>query len=421
MSTPGPEPGVTSPPAVRARPLIVVIAAGIFVTGFGWPGIIGRLPFNLLLKNQLHLPAHKVAEFWAIATIAGYVKPLFGLTSDAYPLFGTRRRGYLLTGTALASIFWLAFIVVPRDYVPFVIVTTLLNVAMGFVSTVVGGLQVEAAQRYGATGRLASLRAALEGVMDLLAGPVTGWLAVRSFGWTAVAGACVLAAFLPIAAALYPEAGGARPDTAVWAAARRQLKAIVGSRAMWGATGLLFLVYLAPGLQTPMLYYQQDVLKLDPRFMGFLQLLGGIGGILGAAAYSVLCRRLPLRVSVVAGIILNAASTLLYLRYDSANAAMAIDGAAALLGTLATLPLYDIAARATPAGSESFGFALMMSVRNVAIYALSDPFGSYLYDRYHVGFKQLVWLNAGSSAAVLLFVPLLPAALLASRERPRAG
>jgi BT1 family protein len=421
MSTPGPQPGVTSPPAVRARPLIVVIAAGIFVTGFGWPGIIGRLPFNLLLKNQLHLPAHKVAEFWAIATIAWYVKPLFGLTSDAYPLFGTRRRGYLLTGTALASIFWLAFVVVPHDYVPFVIVTTLLNIAMAFVATVVGGLQIEAAQRYSATGRLASLRTALEGLMDLLAGPVTGWLAVRSFGWTAVVGACVLASFLPVAAALYPEAGGARPDTAVWVAARRHLKTIVGSRAMWGATGLLFLVYLAPGLQTPMLYYQQDVLKLDPRFMGFLQLLGGVGGILGAAAYSVLCRRLPLRLSLVAGIILNAASTLLYLRYDSAHAAMAIDGTAALLGTLATLPLYDIAARATPAGSEAFGFALMVSVRNVAIFAISDPFGSYLYDRYHVGFKQLVWLNAGSSAAVLLFVPLLPAALLASRERSRAG
>jgi predicted MFS family arabinose efflux permease len=165
-----------------------------------------------------------------------------------------------------------------------------------------------------------------------------------------------------------------------------------------------------------MLYYQQDVLKLDPRYIGFLQLLGGAGGIVGAAAYGYICRRLPLKVSLIAGIVLNAASTLLYLRYDSATKAALIDSAGALLGTLATLPLYDLAARATPAGVESFGFALMMSIRNVAIFAISDPFGSYLYERHHVGFKQLVWLNAGSSAAVLLFVPLLPAALLAARE-----
>jgi hypothetical protein len=419
MSAPDAEPSGRA--EVRVRPLIAVIATGIFVTGFGWPGIIGRLPFSLLLKNQLHMPAYKVAAFWAIATIAWYVKPLFGLTADAYPIFGTRRRGYLLAGTALSGLFWLAFIVVPHDYVPFVIVTTLLNIAMAFVSTVVGGLQVETSQRYGATGRLASLRTALEGLMNLLAGPVSGWLAVRAFGWTAVAGAVVLCSFLPVVAIYYREPSGAKSNTAVWVAAKRQLGVIVGSRAMWGATGLLFLVYLAPGFQTPMLYYQQDVLKFDPRFMGFLQLLGGAGGILGALAYGVLCRRLPLRFSLIAGIALNATSTLLYLRYDGAAAAMVIDSAAAVLGTLATLPLYDLAARATPAGNESFGFALMMSVRNVAIFAISDPLGSYLYDHYHLGFKNLVWLNAGSSAAVLVFIPLLPAALLASREEPRPG
>jgi len=419
MSAPDAE--STKDSAIRVRPLIAVIAAGIFVTGFGWPGIIGRLPFSLLLKNELHMPAYKVAVFWGIATIAWYIKPLFGLISDAYPLFGTRRRGYLLAGPFLCTLFWLAFIVVPHDYVPFVIVTTLLNIVMAVVSTVVGGLQVETSQRYGATGRLASLRIALEGVMNLLGGPVSGWLAVRAFGWTAVAGACVLGAFLPVVAVYYREPGGAMRNVAVFASTRRQLAVILRSRAMWAATGLLFLVYLAPGFQTPVLYYQQDVLKLDPRFIGFLQLLGGAGGIVGALAYSVLCRRLPLRVSLTGGIVLNAASVLLYLRYDSARSAMVIDGLAAILATLATLPLYDLAARATPAGSESFGFALMMSMRNVAIFAISDPLGSYLYDHYHLGFKNLVWLNAGSSAAVLLFVPLLPAVLLSAREASRTG
>ena len=62
----------------------------------------------------------------------------------------------------------------------------------------------------------------------------------------------------------------------------------------------------------------------------------------------------------------------------------------------------------------------MMSIRNIAIFAISDPFGSYLYDRHHVGFKQLVWLNAGSSAAVLFFVPLLPRGA-AGRARGRAA
>jgi MFS family permease len=403
------------------RALIAVIAAGIFVTGFGLPKTVGYLPFSLLLKNQLHMSALQVSEFWAISLFVWYVKPLVGFVCDAYPLFGTRRRGYLMVGTVLAGLFWLTFTIVPRRYLPFMLVMTVLNVAMVAVSTVIGGLQVEVSQRYGASGRLASLRTGLEGVMNLFGGPIGGWLAVCAFSWTALAGAGVTVAFLPVVFWLYREPRGARSDAAVWALARRNFKTLVRSRAMWGATGLLFLVYLAPGFQTPMLYYQQDVLKLDPRYIGFLQLLGGAGGIIGAAAYGYLCRRLTLKASLIAGIVLNAASTLLYLRYDSARSAALIDGSAALLGTLATLPLYDLAARATPAGVESFGFSLMMSIRNIAIFAISDPLGSKLYDDYHVGFKQLVWLNAGSSAAVLLFIPLLPAALLAAREEPRVA
>jgi predicted MFS family arabinose efflux permease len=422
MSVPAdepPAPSAASGPSPRT--LIAVIAAGIFVTGFGLPKTLGYLPFSLLLKNQLHMSALQVSEFWAVSLLVWYVKPLVGFVCDAYPLFGTRRRGYLLVGTILAGLFWLTFTLVPRRYLPFMLVMTVLNVAMVAVSTVIGGLQVEVSQRYGASGRLASLRTGLEGVMNLLGGPIGGWLAVCAFSWTVLTGAGVTFAFLPVVFWLYREPRGARSDAAVWSLARGNFKTVVRSRAMWGATGLLFLVYLAPGFQTPMLYYQQDVLKFDPRYIGFLQLLGGAGGIIGAAAYGYLCRRLTLKASLVAGILLNAASTLFYLRYDSARAAALIDGSAALLGTLATLPLYDLAARATPAGVESFGFSLMMSIRNIAIFAISDPLGSKLYDDYHVGFKQLVWLNAGSSAAVLLFVPLLPAALLAAREEPRAA
>jgi hypothetical protein len=42
--------------------------------------------------------------------------------------------------------------------------------------------------------------------------------------------------------------------------------------------------------------------------------------------------------------------------------------------------------------------------------------GAALYQRLDSGFSGLVWLNAASSAAVMLFVPLVPAALFAARE-----
>jgi predicted MFS family arabinose efflux permease len=184
---------------------------------------------------------------------------------------------------------------------------------------------------------------------------------------------------------------------------------------MWVASGLLFLVFFAPGFQTPLYFYQRTALGFTPGFIGSLHALGGVGILVGAAAYGVICRYVPLRTSIVVGIILNATSTLLYLHYDSARDAMLIDTTVGVLGTLSLVPIYDLATRATPKGSESFGFGLLISVRNVAYFAVSNNLGALLYERY--GFKPLVWINAGSTLAVLLFLPLIPTALLASRER----
>jgi hypothetical protein len=414
--TGGGGPGTNVSDAPRFWRSATVIATGIFVTGLGWPGLIGRLPFGLLLKNSLGLPPEKVAAFWAVATLAWYLKPLAGLICDSLPLFGTRRRGYLISGAIVAVVAWAAFAVLPRAYGPFLVLMTGLNVALVVINTTVGGMLVEEGQRLGATGRLSALRTGLEGAMSLVAGPLGGILAAAAFAWTSVAGALVVALVLPVTLILYREPRRAVTNVAVWTAAATQLRQIIGSRPMWMTSILLFLVYLAPGLQTPLLYYQQDVLKLDVRFMGILQFAGGAGVLAGSGVYIWLCRRWPLRLTLIGGILLNAAAALLYLGYRSAPAALVIDTTAGFVVALGTLPLYDLAARATPAGSESFGFALMMSIRNIALYGVSDVVGSLLYGRFHLGFDKLVWINATSSAAVLLFVPFLPAGLLAARE-----
>jgi len=153
--------------------------------------------------------------------------------------------------------------------------------------------------------------------------------------------------------------------------------------------------------------------------MGVLQLAGGAGAILGAFGYAWLCRRLPLRTTLVGGLCLSAGAALAYLGYRSATAAIAIDFLAGLTGALGTLPIFDLATRAAPRGCESLAFALMMSVRTVALFVLSDPLGSMVYERFGRGFRELVLVNAGSTLVGLLFVLLVPRALLAGREGQR--
>src|SRR2546422_379700 len=225
----------------------ILVGAGVFATTFAQPAVL-KLPLQYLLKSDLHVSRDAMAAFFAAGALAWYFKPLAGILSDSVPLFGTRRRHYLLLSGVAA-----------------------------------GGL----------------------------------WLLI-----------------------------------------------------------------------------------------GTLSFFSGAFGLVGAFLYGVLCRRLPLRWLLALGIALSALGTLGYLFYRSGMAAALIEGENGLLVTLAELALMDLAARATPRGSEGLGFALMMSVRNAAL-AVSDIFGSWLIERHQVSFFSLVWLNAGTTALVLLAVAVL--------------
>ena len=112
---------------------------------------------------------------------------------------------------------------------------------------------------------------------------------------------------------------------------------------------------------------------------------------------------------------LTAALSLLYLGYNDRNSAMLIEAVYCFVLSLAQLPLFDLAARATPKGSEAVGYLVIMSVWNWGLF-FSDLLGSGLYEKYHMPFKSLVWLNAGTTALVLLAIPFLPGLLVDHKE-----
>jgi Na+/melibiose symporter-like transporter len=401
--------------------IFFLVAAGLFVTSVGQPGVIGQLPFLFLFKNEFRLDASEQANFFAIVTFAWYLKPLAGLLCDSFPLFGTRRRSYLLLSTMVAALTWTAFILAPHSYEIFFWLMVLLNGAIVIASTTIGGILVEASQKGHATGRLASVRYAIDGVISLFVGPLGGWLATRAFGWTAGLSACLMCCLLPIGILFVrePRTSGVRFE--IWKSAALQLRILVRSKTMWAAAVLLFFVFMAPGFGIALRYYQQDYLNFDTVFIGRLQACSGIGGLLATALYATLCRRISLRPLLLAGILLNATGSLIYIWYGSKGSAILIDSANGFLAILGVLPLFDLAARATPKGSESFGYALLMSVYNIAVFAVSDPIGAWLYERkntfwYH-SLHHLVLLNSGASMVALILVPILPKVLLNQRDR----
>src|ERR1700751_5334321 len=113
---------MATPTAPQRRPdksliyAALVIIAGVLATTLAQTQVLARLPLQNLLKNELHVDRTANAAFFFWAGLAWYLKPFAGVLTDAFPLFGSRRKSYILISAALAALSWLVLIVTPHEY-----------------------------------------------------------------------------------------------------------------------------------------------------------------------------------------------------------------------------------------------------------------------------------------------------------------
>jgi predicted MFS family arabinose efflux permease len=395
----------------------LVIAIGVLGTTLAQTQILGRLPIQNLLKNVLQVDRATNAAFFFWIFIPWYLKPLFGIVCDAFPLFGSRRKHYLLLGAGLATLAWFALAVTPLRYQPLLVVSLLINFAMVIASTAVGGYMVEVAQSSASSGRLASVRNFVQQLSSVITGPLAGYLASVAFGWTPISCGLVVFLIVPVTLVFMREQPYRVDSTAVLGRLQLQLRQIFKAKSMWAAAGLAALFYFAPGIQTATFYRQQNLLHMSTQGQGFLILLNGVFGVVASVLYGgVLCRKFTLRRLVVVGLLFGTAANLAYLFYNSVPLARAIESFWGFGYILAELAMAHLMVRATPAGSEALGFALLVSVRNLCYFG-GDWFGSYLLDRYQLQFSTLVLTNAATSLLAVPLSLLLPLALVNVRDR----
>lgn len=393
----------------------IVIVAGVLATTLAQTQVLGRIPLQNLLKNELHADRTANAAFFFWAGLAWYFKPFAGIFTDAFPIFGSRRRSYILGATTLAVLSWFALVVTPHQYSKLLAVSIVINTFMVITSTVVGGYMVETAQATSGSGRLTAIRQFVQQACSIFVGPTAGFLASIAFGWTAAACGGIMFLLVPVTILFLHEKRIHIDSHELLGNARKQLVKIGSARTMWAAAGLMALFYIAPGFSTAVFYKQQNELHLNTQGQGFLQLISGVFGVLAALGYGLLCRRYNLRRLLVWCMIVGTAANLGYLFYSSIGRARVIEGFNGFGYTLAELALMDLAVRATPAGSEGLGFSLMMSVRNLALFG-TDWFGAKLLDQYHLSFNSLVIANSITTAITVPLVFLLPLVIVSRKD-----
>jgi MFS family permease len=416
-----PVPAATATPAVPAageaaqekgavRRLMVFFAIVYVVEGLGQTtGLIAQ-PLNYFLKEVHGWTPVQITAYLTLFNLPWVIKPVYGLVSDFVPLFGYRRKSYLLIANAAATValLWTTQITAPDRLVYALMLTAY---AMAISSTLCGGILVENGQRLHESGAFVNQQWLWFNVATMIAAVTGGQLVERLDATAALHAAAALIALAPLAVmagtlALIPEKKSVIAIDEL-KATLRSLIAGFKKRELWIVGLFIFFYYFSPGFNTPLYFHMTDSLGFSQAYIGILGSFSAAGWIAGALLYRRFFERMSARNLLIMSILVGTVSTVAYLLLINEVAAAILNlfsGFSAMLATVATLTL---AADYSPKRSEGFSFAVLMSIINIAI-AASDNVGSFLYDKvFDRSLTPLILLSAAVTAVALVLVPML--------------
>ena len=384
---------------------IVYVVEGI---GQARVGIIFQ-PLNNYLKVIGWTPV-QVTAYLAILNFPWIIKPVFGLVSDFIPLFGYRRKSYLIISSicAVGAYAWIARLSAPSEFASLLVLTSF---AMATASTLCGALLAENGQSFRLSSTFVGQQWLWFYIAIMASSFVGGELVERLPPLSALQAAAGVAAVAPIAvvfASLFLLSE--RKSRANRLEMQRTFHSVVAalkSTKLYLVALFLFLYSFAPGFGTPLYYFMTDELKFSQSYIGVLGSIASAGWIAGALVHRWLLWKMNskslLYLSIVFGT-LAAASFLLLSDEVTAAIVNFANGAAMMIATIASLTL---AADYCPKRSEGFAFAGLMSIMNLAD-VFSNNIGAFLYEHvFDSRLGPLIVVSAATTAFAAVLVPLL--------------
>ncbi|MFM1841975.1 MAG: integral rane protein, partial [Cyanobacteriota bacterium] len=389
-------------------------------------GILGlsRLAISFFLKDELGLSPAAMGALIGLGAVPWVIKPILGLLSDTLPIWGYRRRSYLLLSGLMGSATWLLFAswVETVTQAGLVLLLTSLSVAIADVivdSLVVERVQNESLAQVGSLQSLTWVAAAIGGIITAYAsGLLLEWFSSRTI--------FLITAIFPLltvgAAFLIREQSTNFPGNAQAPKPKEQIQLVwqaIRQKAILLPTLFIFVWQASPSAESAFFYFTTNELGFEPEFLGRVRLVTSVAGLVGVGIYQKFLKTLPFRVIFGWSTVLSSAlgmTTLILVTH--ANRAIGIDdhwfslGDSVILtviGQITFMPILVLSARICPPGIEATFFALLMSVMNLSG-VMSFELGSWLTHILGVTeteFKNLALLVLITNLSTLLPLPFL--------------
>jgi MFS family permease len=392
--------------------LCVFFATLYFIQGIGDPtsGLIAQ-PVRSLLRAWEQSPA-TIAGFMALLALPWSLKPLFGVLSDFVPLFGSRRRNYLLMSCASASVGLLVLYLMPlpREAVWLLFAMLLLpTIAIAFGDVLVDAVMVETGQPRGLTGRFQSVQwTAAYGAL-LLVGVLGGYLAETERQELAFLLCALIWGVSLVLTYAYVEDREQRSTRVPVGPAARTFLDSWRRRGLATVCIILFVWSFNPMWVTVLYLHMTDTLGFSEQQYGNTYSVFAGGCMVASFLYGLYCRRVRMGYLVHGSIFAGVLANIIYFNLATIEVAYGVSFLAGFAFMTGTLIQLDIAARLVPLRTAATLFASIMALTNIAA-SLSEGLGGWLFEIWSAShgatsaYRYTVLLSSLFAATCWLFV-----------------
>ncbi|MBD2211695.1 folate/biopterin family MFS transporter [Calothrix sp. FACHB-156] len=393
-------------------------------------GILGlaRLAVSFFLKDELLLSPTQVSALLGIVALPWIIKPVFGFISDGLPIFGYRRRPYLILSGILGTISWISLATLVHTTWAATLAIALGSLSVAVSDVIVDSLVVERAraESQADAGSLQSICWGASAFGGLITAYFSGWLLEHFsthtvFLITAVFPLLVSAvAWLIAESPVSKSAENSHENNSVSIKHQlRQLRQAVTQKAIWLPTAFVFIWQATPTADSAFFFFTTNELHFAPEFLGRVRLVTNLASLVGIWIFQRYLKSLPFRVIFGWSTVLSAALGMtMLLLVTHTNRALGIDDhwfslgdslILTVMGQIAYMPVLVLAARLCPPGVEATLFALLMSVSNLAG-MVSYEFGAIIMHWLGItetNFDSLWLLVTITNLSTLLPLPFL--------------
>jgi folate/biopterin transporter len=391
-------------------------------------GILGlaRLAVSFFLKDELLLSPAQVSALLGIVALPWIIKPIFGFISDGLPIFGYRRRPYLILSGLLGAISWVSLATIVHTSWAATSAIALGSLSVAVSDVIVDSLVVERArvESQADAGSLQSLCWGASSLGGLLTAYFSGMLlehfTTRTVFWITASFPLIVSAVAWLIAETPVSKNSLETQKSLSTKHQlKQLRQAITQKAIWLPTAFVFIWQATPTADAAFFFFTTNELHFQPEFLGRVRLVTSGASLIGIWIFQRFLKSVSFRVIFAWSTVISAALGMtMLLLVTHTNRVIGIDDhwfslgdslVLTVMGQIAYMPVLVLAARLCPPGVEATLFALLMSVSNLAA-MVSYEFGAIIMHWLNItetNFESLWLLVIITNLSTLLPLPFI--------------